>query len=124
MALLLTNAIGSLSQEAWLKPGLRQFLANLTMAPKLLGEKPVDGAYWTLAVEWVFYLGMALLCALGLTRREQLTIWLLALWAVASVGLSAGLTVWQPAGSGLADTLLTATIAEYAPCSPATPSSF
>ena len=43
------------------------------MAPKLFGEKPVDGAYWTLAVEWVFYLGMALLCALGLTRREQLT---------------------------------------------------
>ena len=115
VALLLTSAIGYLSHEAWLKPGLRQFLANLTMAPKLFGEKPVDGAYWTLAVEWVFYLGMALLCALGLTRREQLTTWLLALWAVASVGLSVGLTLWRSAGSGLADVLLTATIAEYAP---------
>ncbi len=45
VALLLTSAIGYLSHEAWLKPGLRQFLANLTMAPKLFGEKPVDGAY-------------------------------------------------------------------------------
>ena len=115
VALLVTTAFGYLSRESWLQPGPRQFLANLTMAPKLLGEKPVDGVYWTLPVEWVFYLGMAALIAVGLAHRERLALGLLAAWAVLSVGLAAGLITWRAAGSGVADVLLTATIAEYAP---------
>lgn len=115
VALCLTSAVGYLTSEAWLRPGPRQFLANLSMVPRLLGLKPVDGVYWTLAVEWVFYLAMAVLVAAGLARREHLTAWILTAWAGVSVLLSAGLAAWRAAGSGLADLLLTATIAEYTP---------
>src|SRR5262245_30053823 len=41
-------------------PSARQFLANLTMAPSLLGEIDIDVPYWTLTYELVFYVLMAL----------------------------------------------------------------
>src|SRR5258708_4109514 len=47
-------------------PTLRQFLANLTMAPSLLGETGIDLTYWTLTYELVFYVFMALILRLGL----------------------------------------------------------
>jgi peptidoglycan/LPS O-acetylase OafA/YrhL len=63
-------------------PTPRQFIANLTMAPSLLGELGVDMPYWTLTYELVFYGFMALALYLGLLRRIE---WL-GLLAVA-VGL-------------------------------------
>ncbi len=47
-------------------PTFEQFLANLTMAPTLLGQNGVDMPYWTLTYELVFYIYMALLLRLGL----------------------------------------------------------
>jgi peptidoglycan/LPS O-acetylase OafA/YrhL len=47
-------------------PTLWQFLANLTMAPSLFGEKPVDMPYWTLTYELVFYVLVALALRFGL----------------------------------------------------------
>ena len=35
--------------------GIKDILLNFTMIPSLLGAKSVDGAYWTLQVEWTFY---------------------------------------------------------------------
>ena len=52
-------------------PTLRQFLANLTMAPSLFGEKPVDMPYWTLTYELVFYGFMALALRFGLLRSIE-----------------------------------------------------
>jgi peptidoglycan/LPS O-acetylase OafA/YrhL len=52
-------------------PTLRQFLANLTMAPSLLGESPVDMPYWTLTYELVFYIIMAAALRLGLLGRME-----------------------------------------------------
>lgn len=40
----------------WLK-----YLSNLTMAPKYFGYREVDGSYWTLLVEMLFYICIALL---------------------------------------------------------------
>jgi peptidoglycan/LPS O-acetylase OafA/YrhL len=40
------------------RPGVRVVLANLTMMPNVLGTPALDGSYWTLAYELVFY-GMA-----------------------------------------------------------------
>ena len=37
-------------------PSIKQFLINLTMIPNYLGVRPIDGAYWTLAIELIFYL--------------------------------------------------------------------
>jgi len=77
----------------------------------------VDGVYWILAVEWVFYLAMAALILVGPGRRERATLWVLTGWAALSVPLTFTLAAWRASGSGsgVADILLTATIAEYAP---------
>lgn len=42
-----------------------QVLANLTMLPKLLGQKEILGVYWTLFVELVFYATTVLVFTLG-----------------------------------------------------------
>jgi len=40
---------------------LLKYLSNLTMAPKYFGYGEVDGSYWTLLVEMLFYMCIALL---------------------------------------------------------------
>ena len=52
-------------------PTIGRFLANVTMAPLLFGERVVDLPYWTLSYEMVFYLSMALLLALGCLRQIE-----------------------------------------------------
>jgi peptidoglycan/LPS O-acetylase OafA/YrhL len=52
-------------------PTLRQFLANLTMAPGLFGEPAVDLPYWTLTYELVFYGFMALMLRFGMLRSIE-----------------------------------------------------
>ena len=37
-------------------PSIKQFICNLTMIPEYLGQKAIDGAYWTQAVEIIFYM--------------------------------------------------------------------
>jgi peptidoglycan/LPS O-acetylase OafA/YrhL len=63
-------------------PPVRRFLANMTMAPLLLGEKVVDLPYWTLSYEMVFYIGMALLLALGRLRSIE---WIGLAWMAMGV---------------------------------------
>jgi peptidoglycan/LPS O-acetylase OafA/YrhL len=53
-------------------PSPRQFLANVTMASDLFGERNVDLTYWTLTYELVFYVFMALLLRLDLLRFVEL----------------------------------------------------
>jgi peptidoglycan/LPS O-acetylase OafA/YrhL len=52
-------------------PTLRQYLANLTMAPSLFGELEVDLPYWTLTYELVFYVLMALALGFRLLRSVE-----------------------------------------------------
>lgn len=59
------------------KPSVLQWLANLTMLAPVFGQKFMDGAYWSIVIEIVFYGWVALLLALGLYQR-----WLLAILAV------------------------------------------
>jgi len=60
----------------------QRFLANLTMAPAVLHQKPIDGVYWTLLIELKFYVLVGGLLAIGqLVRVEK---WLF-LWLIASV---------------------------------------
>jgi len=54
-----------------------RYLVNLTMIPDWLGQKSVDGVYWTLAVEIAFYGAVFLAIVLGWTRRPAL---LVAAW--------------------------------------------
>jgi peptidoglycan/LPS O-acetylase OafA/YrhL len=66
-------------------PTARQFLANLTMAPSLLGESDVDLPYWTLTYELVFYGLMALALRFALLRSIE---WL------GLLVMTAGLLFW------------------------------
>ena len=49
-------------------PSLKQFLVNLTMMPSLLGIDAIDGVYWTLVKELLFYIGFAIILRLGLIK--------------------------------------------------------
>lgn len=71
-ALIMATVIRSLSPVPLLDtPTVPQFLANLTMAPSLLGQTGMDMPYWTLTYELVFYVGMALILAFGMLRRTE-----------------------------------------------------
>src|SRR5262249_37168013 len=73
-------------------PTPQQFLANLTMAPSLLGELAVDLPYWTLTYELVFYGFMAFALYFSLLRPiEWLGLLVMAVgllfWATVDVQL-------------------------------------
>jgi peptidoglycan/LPS O-acetylase OafA/YrhL len=70
---------------------LPQYLANLTMIQTPLGFEHVDGVYWTLEVQLLFYGWVFLVC---LVKQIHNTARLLGVWLVASVmiNLFGGLT--------------------------------
>jgi peptidoglycan/LPS O-acetylase OafA/YrhL len=86
VALMLATTILVLApMPPLLTPTPRQFLANLTMAPILFMEAPIDLPYWTLTYELVFYGYMALILRFGLLHSIE-WIGLLAV-AVGCLGL-------------------------------------
>lgn len=56
-------------------PSVKQFVFNLTMVPSFFRVEAVDGVYWTLAKELMFYFGFAAIVLLGLIRRKNVA-WL------------------------------------------------
>ncbi|WP_187270253.1 acyltransferase family protein [Pontibacter qinzhouensis] len=64
-------------------PGLEttftDFLVNLTMFQKLAGVPEVDGVYWTLFYEWMFYL---MLLVIFVTRKLDKILYIGAVWMV------------------------------------------
>lgn len=58
------------------------FILNLSMIPGPLGAKPVDGAYWTLFVEWIFYFFVA---ALLIKPNKKLMSMSLIIWMIISI---------------------------------------
>jgi peptidoglycan/LPS O-acetylase OafA/YrhL len=76
------------------QPGLAitpvQFLANLTMVPALLGQRAVDGAYWSLLFEIFFYGVVWLLLVLGLRRYMEQCVfaWIAAQAAAIGAGVA------------------------------------
>jgi len=76
---------------------------NVTLLQEPLGVRHVDGVYWTLWAELRFYLLIALLAAVGITRRRVIAF--ATAWPLAAVAVDA-------AGWGLAEDLL---ISRYAP---------
>jgi peptidoglycan/LPS O-acetylase OafA/YrhL len=49
-----------------------KWLGNLTMAPTLIDVGQIDGVYWTLLVELMFYLLVLVLCLVGMSRNRIL----------------------------------------------------
>jgi len=59
--------------------GWRAALANITMLPQRLGYKYIDGAYWSLDIEWMYYAMVAVVVVVGARRWLN---WVLALMVV------------------------------------------
>lgn len=68
-----------------------QFLANLTMVSGLLGSSYIDGVYWTLEYELLFYFLVFALMAVGLKKYIPyiFTMWSLLLSAIFFIGWQA-----------------------------------
>lgn len=72
-----TSAVALYLQQAKMTVSLPQIAVNATMNPTLLGVGFVDGAYWTLEYEWVFYFVVFL--AIGLTGTKWIE-WIFGGW--------------------------------------------
>ncbi|GGD31621.1 acyltransferase family protein [Nocardioides daphniae] len=80
VAMLVTAAVIALfGDRVDLSVTPRQVLVNLTMVPTLLGQPAVDGVYWTLVHELLFYAGVFVLMVLRLGPRIPT---LIPLWAI------------------------------------------
>ncbi|HEU4664820.1 MAG TPA: acyltransferase [Dokdonella sp.] len=56
----------------WGRPfGAREFLVNLTLLQDVFGVTPAEGLYWTLLVEWAFYLLCVVLLLCGSLARPR-----------------------------------------------------
>lgn len=77
--LLTATVVALFGERIGISVTLKQVLVNLTMVPLLLGQQPVDGVYWTLLYEVLFYVAVFVMLALGLGRRIAT---LMPLWAL------------------------------------------
>src|SRR5262249_46154777 len=66
-------------------PTVPRFIANLTMAPLLFGQRVIDLPYWTLTSEMVFYIGMGILLAFDRLRSVE---WIALIWMAAGVAFT------------------------------------
>lgn len=61
-------------------PTVKQFLFNITMFPTLFGSTAIDGVYWTMPKELIFYVIFALIAAFFTredTRKKTKWLWIL-----------------------------------------------
>ena len=68
--------------DARFKATFGQYLANLTMLNEFFDVQSIDGVYWTLAVEFRFYLLVALVLFIGQIRHA---LWFLVIWLLVSI---------------------------------------
>ena len=69
-----------------LSPSLLRFLVNFTMLQKLAGFSGVDGAYWTLSYQLLFYAVIAVV--IGLKKKDKLPL-IAVVWTAICIPLSA-----------------------------------
>ena len=93
LAVLGTATVGGLAPVTW-----AQWLANLTVVAPAFGQPFMDGAYWSIVLEIVFYGWVAVMMAAGLFQRRLLTV--LAIW-LAIAFINEALFQWRPLRMGL-----------------------
>lgn len=69
VALILTYLVVQLAGLPGREVTFPQFLANFTMLQEFIGIPHVDGAYWTLTVELIFYFWMFIVWRTGIIRQ-------------------------------------------------------
>lgn len=80
VCMTLTFVLVWLAGPEWAEASVRQFLANLLMFSPALGEPFVDGVYWSIILELIFYGWVALALFLGIFNRLKLE--LVAGWLI------------------------------------------
>ncbi len=111
----ITFAVVSVCRLPGQEVTLSEALLNLTMVQALLGAPHVDGAYWSLQAELIFYANMLLLFHWGAFRRPAFAV---ALWlAVAVVVRLAGgyAEAYWPWAAELLSKLATVASLKYIP---------
>jgi peptidoglycan/LPS O-acetylase OafA/YrhL len=89
----LTGLVLVMLAEPAAVPTLWRWLANMTMLAPMFGQRFMDGAYWSIVLEIVFYGWVAALLALGVYQRWLLVI--IAVW-LAIAFLNESLLQWRP----------------------------
>jgi peptidoglycan/LPS O-acetylase OafA/YrhL len=87
VAVAVTFAVVSLFPLAGRTIAWPQALVNLTMLQEFVGVPHVDGVYWSLEVELVFYAWMVVIVAAGLMPRART---LVAAWVLVSIAAMLG----------------------------------
>lgn len=79
ISMFITFTITSFSGITRFERTFHDFLINLTMIPNLIGFQAIDGVYWSLEVELLFYFLMIILLQFKLLKFifEVLIVWLL-----------------------------------------------
>ena len=57
-------------------PSVKQFFLNITMFPALFGVEAIDGVYWTMPKELIFYIIFAIIAFWGGIKGKEKTTWL------------------------------------------------
>ena len=80
--ILTTLVINFVPTDSFSPIGTKQFVVNLTMISEMLGSQNVDGSYWSLQPELMFYLMIALIFGLKLNHKIILIglFWLLIIF--------------------------------------------
>lgn len=78
IGMTITFAVTALAGHAAFAPTLAQWAANLTMVAPAFGQPFMDGVYWSIVLELVFYFWVAVAVAAGLFERRRLE--LVAAW--------------------------------------------
>lgn len=99
-ATCLIITLGGLDEAEPLRFNAADVLANITMVPSWFGRKEIDGSYWTLSVEMLFYIVLAVLFTLKLLRVERVVWTLAALWTF-NIVIVGGLAFAQDGFGGL-----------------------
>ena len=68
-AVIFTTVIAQFWGGMKMSVSFPQAIANLTMFPKLFGYEYVDGVYWTLQYEWMFYFAVCAALIVGIQER-------------------------------------------------------
>lgn len=86
-AMIITTIVICIGGDVFLEriPTIKQFICNLTMMPEYLGQKAIDGAYWTQAIEIIFYFIVASIILLN--KREKIKE-ISIVWCVISIILN------------------------------------
>ncbi|TWT38057.1 Acyltransferase family protein [Posidoniimonas corsicana] len=115
-ALALTFAVVTWFGLPGQEVSLRDAALNLSMVQSILGAEHVDGAYWSLQAEVIFYANMLLLFSLGVFRRPLAAVlgWVAAS-AVALLVLHGADHGWLPSAAAHVTKLMTLGSLHYIP---------